>query len=107
MIRVAILLVAFVLLFLLYKKFKDNKNLNKEITIISLVLLGLIITHEHFSNQTRQKVTKLLIAFKEGKTLVCHDKKIDKNTFEYESGTMVFISKKLGKEKYSITECKR
>ncbi len=106
MIRVAILLSVLVLGFLFFKKFKDDKDLNKEIGFVLVFLFVLILYHQNYTNQIQDKVTKLLIAFKEGKVLVCQDNKVDKEHFDFESGTMVFISREIVDIKYPITSCK-
>ena len=106
MLRVAILFVAILLLFFIYRRFKDDKKFNLEIGSLLLILLIMIGFHEYYSNKTREKVTKLLVSYKEGKTLICQDAKVDKNHFDYESGTMVFISKKIVDIKYPIQGCK-
>jgi TctA family transporter len=105
--RVAILIVALLLLFLIYKRFKDDKKFNFEIGSLVMLLLIMISLYEYNSNKTREKVTKLLVSFKEGKTLICQDAKVDKEHFDYESGTMVFISKKIVDIKYPIQGCKQ
>ena len=106
MLRVAILLAVVVLLFLFYKKFKHDKDLNKEIVGVFVILISLILFFEYQSSKVREKVTSILIAFKEGKSLVCQNHKVDKKSFDYESGTMVFISKEIVDIKYPITSCK-
>ena len=63
-------------------------------------------------NEESQKVQKLIIAFKEGKTIFCKDENIEnqdinvtKDKYNFESGTLVFINKKIPEIRYSIDEC--
>ena len=105
MLRIAIFFTALALLFFIIKRIKEDKNFTKEIVSIMIALLIMIGFHEYFSNKERVKVTNILVAFKEGKTLLCHDAKVNKDSFEYESGTMVFISKKNEDVKYPVLGC--
>ena len=106
MIRVAIFFLLCILLVLVYVKFRNNKDLNKEITFVSILLLALILFFQYLNAKFQHKVTKLLIAYNKGQTLICKNAKVDKRSFDYESGTMVFISKKIVDIKYPILECK-
>jgi len=104
-IRVAILVVFLLLIYFFYKKYRYQKDLNKEIALILIVLMGLILFYQYNNNKVQDKVTNLLIAFKEGKKLSCDENIVDKNSYDYESGTMVFISKKIVDIKYPILSC--
>jgi len=105
-IRVAILITVLVLLFFIYKRFQSDKAFKLEISVTLLILVGLISFYEYQNTKRRTLITNLLIAFNEGKTLSCHDKDVDKKHFDYESGTMVFISKEIVDIKYPILSCK-
>ena len=106
MLRIFIIIFFLILIFLVVKKFKEDKDLNKEIFIVLIILIGLIFSYQYIQNQVQNKITNLLIAFKEGKELLCNGNIVDKNHFDYESGTMVFISKKIVDIKYPILSCK-
>ena len=106
MIRFAIFFLVFVLLFFLFKRYKEDKTFTREIAGTLALMLLLIFVYQYKSNKVADRITELLVAFKEGKVLLCHDKDVDKKSFDFESGTMVFISKKIVDIKYPITSCK-
>ena len=106
MIRVAILITALILLFFIYQKFQSDRAFKLEIGLTLSLLLSLIIFYEYQNTKIQNSVTQLLTAFNEGKQLVCRGNEVDKTHFDYESGTMVFISKKIVDIKYPILECK-
>jgi len=104
-IRVAILITVLVLLFFIYQKFQSDKTFKLEISATLALLLSLIIFYQYQNDRLQEKVTKLITAFNEGKQLSCNGDLVDNITFDYESGTMVFISKKIVDIKYPITSC--
>ena len=90
------------------KKYQDKESVPlKNILVTIGIIIFLAIVHESHEEEKGQKVQKFLIAFKEGKTIICKDKyKITKYDYNFESGTMVFINKKITDIRYSIDECK-
>ena len=110
-IRVAIILLSLLLIFFLVRKYIHQKDTSlKKILATIAVLIYLIALHNYHMNQESKRVQKMLIAFKEGKTIICKDDdkdvNITKDDFNFESGTLVFINNKIPDIRYSVDDCK-
>ena len=69
-------------------------------TILSALLLGwvLVAVYSYYQNQKRIRIDKLYYEFNHGKVLVCEAPfgekvKVDKEHFNFVSGTLVFMGK--------------
>ncbi|MEA3523033.1 MAG: hypothetical protein U9R50_08650 [Campylobacterota bacterium] len=58
------------------------------------VLLGLVLSmylFNTYSDSQRDKVTNIVLDYKQNKTLTCKDIKVNKTNFSYSVGTQTFI----------------
>ncbi len=69
---------------------------HKEKGIAVSVLLGLIFSMYLFnvySDSARDKVTNIVLDYKQDKTLTCKDIKVNQKSFSYSVGTQTFIGR--------------
>ena len=110
-IRIAIVLLSLLLIFFLIRKYIHQKDTSiKKIFATIAVLIYLIALHNYHMTQESKRVQKMLIAFKEGKTIICKDDSKDvnitKDDYNFESGTLVFINNKIPDIRYSVDDCR-
>ncbi len=81
-------------LFLVLHNFTELENRQKGIAVA--VLLGLILSMYLFnlySDSQRDKVTNIVLEYKQNKTLTCKGIDINQTNFSYSVGTQTFIGR--------------
>jgi hypothetical membrane protein len=107
MIKIAILVVAAILIILFIIKYQDNQKVsNTTILNFLALLLALIGIYQFSVTKFQDRVTMLLNSYKSGEALICNGQEISNKDYSYQSGTMVFISKKKVIDKIPIIDCK-
>ena len=113
-IRIGIFLVALLLTYLLIRRFIHNKDISyKNILSTLIILIYLILLHNFHMQNEAQRVQKLIIAFKKGDTILCKnidsdnkDVNVTQKDYNFESGTLVFINKKIPEIRFGIDDCR-
>ncbi|MCD8213362.1 MAG: hypothetical protein LUC34_04875 [Campylobacter sp.] len=80
---------------------KDEKIGKKTKIVVTTVLLaGLLFAYiyETHINENESKISRLLLEFKQGKSLKCGGYDITNEKFNYEFGTACFVAKREAKE---------
>ena len=82
---------------------KATKGFGIAVLLVAILLATL---YETGMKRVQQKIEDRKIAFEKGKTFICKDHNISRETYLYENGTASFIPKRgvIG-ETYSILEC--
>ena len=107
MIKIALFISIILFVLFLVLKFKDDEKVSNTTLIKMLLLvLSMVGLHQYQTNQIQDEVTSLLNSYKSGKTLICKDREISQKNYTYQSGTMVFLSKKETIDKFPIQDCK-
>jgi len=88
-----LIFILLVLLAVVSKKNSFSKNAKISITAAATVLIIVIYFYESNLKSSSQYNRKIVNAFRQGKTLICQEYKVNKNRFIYVSGTQTFVPK--------------
>ncbi|AXP08454.1 hypothetical protein N4T57_03850 [Campylobacter hepaticus] len=92
-----ILIYIFIILFLSFLIFILDKKLGKKVKpffgILFVICIILIVFFEFKNTQKSHLKNDIIVAFNQGKSILCKDINISKMYFNYEFGTGSFISK--------------
>ncbi len=84
-----------------------SKGVKWSVITLFIIAIALASLYEYLIESSQKKIEPIILDFKNGKTLICEGKKVDKREYLYESGTSSLFPKEgvVGKT-YSISRCK-
>jgi hypothetical protein len=89
-----ILLLSVVAILLISKLLtKVRKQEKYNISIATVIVLFAIGVYTGFQDKINQQNYNIVIAFNQGKTIICNSKEINDRDYNYVSGTSVFVAK--------------
>lgn len=84
----------FLVLPLLLNIFTELDNRQKQIVYaISAAIVGVLILYQYLQLNEGGRDQEKILAFEQGATLVCNGQEVDKEHFNFVSGTLTFVGK--------------